>query len=294
MFGSTVNVRGTERTALDAVARQETELGRPLNLVHVYYSGAQRWPFADEVALTTNKNTPRYLFVNWKPENGSTWAQVAAGSQDVLIDRAAARIKQQLQGRPFFLTIHHEPENDLRSGRPGMEPKDYQAMFRHVVLRLRAQGVNFVSVWCMMGWHMHGERGLYSSGPTGFYPGDDVVDWIGADPYLTNGTPLMSLLNLSSSPTWPGFYTWATRTHPSKPIILAEIGISAATSAQRSAALRALPAQIAAMPAIRAVIYFNQSLNLSAKANYSFDNDPVVTAAARAAFNGPPFLQLGR
>ena len=293
LFGSTINTKGSERSSLDSIARQEAQLGRPLDIVHTYYAGAQSWPYANETALVTDRSRQRYLFANWKPENGSTWAQVAAGRQDALIDAAAARIKQRLQGRPFFLAIHHEPENDLNAGIPGMRASDYQAMFRHVVQRLRADGAKFVSVWVMMSWHTHGERGLYSSAPTGFYPGDDVVDWIGADPYLFNGATLKSVIDQTASRGWPGFYTWATRDHRDKPIMLAEVGVSAPTTTQRAAALRALPAQVAALPAIKAVVAFNHGVDKNARYDYSLDTNPTVLSAARAAFSSPPFVRIG-
>ena len=59
-------------------------------------------------------------------------------------------------------------------------------MYRHVVLRLKADGVtNAIYVMDYMGYSKWGEQSWFND----LYPGDDVVDWIAYDPYSTgNGT----------------------------------------------------------------------------------------------------------
>jgi beta-mannanase len=284
LFGSTVSTTGSERTALDSVNRQETELNHGLDLLHVYHSGTGDWPTADEVSALADTKYPRYLFANWKPENGSTWAQVAAGAQDSAIDTVASRIKTRLGGRKFFLAVHHEPENELGGAGSGMTPADYQAMFRHVVLRLRADGLsNLVSVWDMMGWYRHGENGLYGSGSNGLYPGDDVVDWIAYDPYATNAEPLATFANnTASGSSFPGFYTWATQTHPGKPLMLAEFAILGNSSQARADSFNQVMHQVRALPAIKAFVYWNSRPNdpNTGGKDFSFDADPQVLAAA--------------
>ncbi len=282
-FGSTVNPVGTETGPLDALARQESELGRTLGVVHTYHKGAQDWPTPDEVAMVSDPARPRLLMVNWKPEDGATWAQVAGGSSDALIDGTAGRIVSWLGGRPFFLSIHHEPENDLGVDGSGDTPTDYVAMYRHVVQRLRVDGVsNAVMVWDMMGFSGWGDQGLY--------PGDDVVDWIGYDPYSHRGMPLTTFAN-DPGRSFPGFYTWATQTHPEKPLMLAEFGVDAPTPTDRSGVFDSFAADAAQLPAIKAYLYSDHDNDAVTGTNdYFFDDDPTVLASARAAFEDPYFL----
>jgi hypothetical protein len=297
LIGSTVNTAGYERTPLDSIKRQESELGQGLDILHVYHSGTDNWPTPDEVSMLADTSYTRYLFANWKPENGSTWAQVAAGVQDAWIDTVADRIKTRLGGRKIFLTVHHEPENDYGAAGSGMTPADYQAMFRHVILRLRADGVSsLVSVWDMMGWYKHGENGLYGSDSNGFYPGDDVVDWIAFNGYAMNGEPLAAAANYTApGSSFPGFYTWATRNHPNKPLMLAEFAILGPNTQVRVNAFNQLAYQAQAMPAIKAYVYWNSRPNdVNTKGlDYSFDLDPAVLAAAKArvtGFDAPHFI----
>ena len=161
-FGSTTNTFGAETGPADAVARQESELGRPLDIVHVYHVGNEDWPTPTELALASNPVVPRLLMINWKPENGSTWTEIAAGANDALIDTVAARIRARLGDRPFFLTLHHEPEQEVQGSGSGFSQADYVAMFRHIVQRLRLDGVtNAVMVWDVMGFSGWADQGYY-------------------------------------------------------------------------------------------------------------------------------------
>ncbi len=66
----------------------------------------------------------------------------------------------------------------------------------------------------------------------GLYPGDDVVDWVAFDPYVFPAPgwdqPFPEVLDRTTGGPegWPGFYTWTTREHPDKPVMLGEWGIS--------------------------------------------------------------------
>jgi beta-mannanase len=153
-----------------------------VSIYHTYHLGGEKFPTAAEMAMTRDPAHPRVLLLNWKVAYGSTWARVAAGQQDTRIDAFAARIKSTYSER-FFLALHHEPESniDTRAG-SGVTAKDYAAMYRHVIQRLRAGGVtNAVNVIAYMG----NEKWMGQSWWKDLYPGDDVVDWIGLDSYVS-------------------------------------------------------------------------------------------------------------
>src|SRR5690348_12658142 len=125
--------------------------GRTSTIFHTYHKGDEIFPTKSEIAMTSEAANPRVLLTNWKIAYGSTWAKVAQGQQDKRIDAFAARAKAY--GKKFFLVLNHEPENDVvaKAG-SGMEAKDFAAMYRHTIERLRKQGVtNVVNVMAYMG-----------------------------------------------------------------------------------------------------------------------------------------------
>jgi hypothetical protein len=163
-------------------------------------------------------------------------------------------------GDPFFLVLHHEPENDInpRAG-SGATAKDFAAMFRHVVLRLRADGVtNAVTVVAYMNY----ERWLTAPWWPDLYPGDDVVDWIGLDSYLDadpgsfHSGDFVSMLNRRAGGQFPGFYAWATHREPTKPLMLAEWGVYGRPADKPQVFATVLPA-LSRLPAIKAMVYFD-------------------------------------
>jgi len=284
LVGSTGNLEGVETTLAQSLARQEGAIGRKLDIVHTYHTGAQDFPTPQEVAIATDTSNDRLLFLNWKPENGSTWAEVAAGRQDVAIDALAERITQRMPYVPFYFACHHEPEEEVRGQGSGFTAADYVAMCRRVIQRLGPK-TNWAAqvVWNMMGYEKWGNQGMYDQ----LWLGDDVVQWIAMDKYAQKGVPLRSIVDSHDSPAFPGFYTWATTKHPGKPIMLAEYGASG-TPAERASAVSSLPGDLRGLPAIKAVVFFNHTVDgVTNGMNYSFDDDPSVSAAARRALNDP-------
>jgi hypothetical protein len=250
----------TDLPASRALEQFESATGRPADVLHAYHRGDEVFPTKDEIA-TVSGPRKRILFANWKVAWGTTWAKVAAGAEDGRIDKAAGRLKA-FPGK-MFLAIHHEPENDVNPGGGGMTAKDYAAMFRHTVERLRADGVTnvvFVMVymayepWCVQPWF--GD----------LWPGDDVVDWVGMDPYLFakpggyGHGDFAYLVNRTSNPSkWPGFYTWVTRTHGNKPLMVAEWGVYEypADPQQKAWIFSTVNQQIGRFPKIKALVYFD-------------------------------------
>ncbi len=100
------------------------------------------------------------------------------------------------------------------------------------------------------------------------YPGHDVVDWLGYDPYASaapgaSGGTFAKMVNrtLSAYAGWPGFYSWAEKTVPGKPIVLAEWGVaeSAANPAGKAAFFRSVVAEAKKYPRIKSMLYFDSA-----------------------------------
>ncbi|HEY1487903.1 MAG TPA: hypothetical protein VGF84_17485, partial [Micromonosporaceae bacterium] len=98
----------------EALKTWEATSGQPATIFHTYHSGNQLFPTSAEIAMAHQPGHPRLLLLNWKVAAGTTWAKVAAGDQDARIDREAAYLKRTFTD-PFFLVLHHEPEDSVNS-----------------------------------------------------------------------------------------------------------------------------------------------------------------------------------
>ncbi len=242
-----------------ALERAERRMGRPADIMHVYHRGDELFPTPAERAIVRDPDGRRLLLVNWKPSLDHTWEQIAHGALDARIDRLAAHIVSTFPER-FFLTVHHEPENDVREARgKGMTAADYAAMFRHVVTRLRHGGVtNAVTVMTYMGAPNWASEPWFEK----LYPGDDVVDWVAMDPYVDHRVHSFDdLVNKTRPefPRWSGFYRWMRDRFPDKPVMLAEWGVFERHDRPgfKESFFASVRREIGEYPQIKAMVYFD-------------------------------------
>jgi len=279
-----------------ALAAFERKTGRRQTIFHAYHGGIrQLFPTPQEIAIARQKGSPRILFLNWKPESAS-WAAIARGDRrtDAFLDRLAVHIKQTYPER-FFFAVHHEGENEVRA-QPGSgyTARDYAAMFRHVVKRLRAHGVhNIVTVLVHMAYVPHATQSWFND----MYAGDDVVDWIGLDVYAYSEPgyghgDFAEVLNrkLAGKRSWPGFYNWAVTRHPRKPLMVAEWGVwSSKHDIQYKADFyRQLGVQLRRFPRIKAMVQFETPHNQKGQ-DSSVDSTPAALRAYRHLGHLPMF-----
>ncbi|HEY0532889.1 MAG TPA: glycosyl hydrolase [Actinoplanes sp.] len=270
----------------------EKHSGRTATIFHTYHKGDEVFPTRSEVAMTRDPAHPRVLLLNWRVEYGSTWSAVAAGRLDRRIDAFAARAKAY--GQKFFLVLNHEPEDDVKpSSRSGMTAKDFAASFRHVITRLRAKGVsNAVSVVAYMG----NERWMAESWWKDLYPGDDVVDWIGLDSYVSaeqnyyHHGMFADLLD-RRAPGGEGFYKWATTRHGSKPMMVAEWGAyhRIGRVVSKAAQFNSVLPELAKRPAIKAIVYFDTKRDAFGDRDISIDSSAASLSAFRRLAANPLF-----
>jgi hypothetical protein len=238
----------------------ERKIGRPVDIYHAYHSGDQVFPTDKEIAIARERGRPRKLLLNWKP-GGRSWASVAKGEPavDRHIDRLSAHIKRNFPER-FWLVIHHEPENEVRpqSG-SGFTARDFAGMFRHVVQRFRSNGVrNVLFTPVFMGSQVWGKEPWFEQ----LYPGNDVVDWVGYDPYAP--PPTRDFAHLVNKKTnqgrgFPGFYDWTRRVAPGKPLMLAEWGVFEQKNdpGRKQRFYASVAEQIGRFPRLKALVYFD-------------------------------------
>jgi hypothetical protein len=285
--GFTDNPRDAE------LKKWEQTSGRTASIYHTYHKGDEPFPTASEIAMTRDPARPRVLLLNWKIAYGSSWAKVAAGQQDARIDRFAARVKA-MYNEKFFLVLNHEPENDViaRAG-SGWTAKDFAAMYRHTILRLRAKGVdNAINVMAYMG----NEKWMSQSWWKDLYPGDDVVDWMGLDSYVSaekgayHYGQFADLLDRKGN-TGPTWYDWATTQHAKKPIMIAEWGVYHRVSVKvdKSAGYNSVLPELAKRPAIKAIVYFDTEADDQGDRNISISSTTPGLAAFRKLAANPIF-----
>jgi hypothetical protein len=264
----------------------ERESGRTAIIFHTYHKGDELFPTRAEIAMTRDAAHPRVLLTNWKVAYGSSWARVARGAEDRRIDAFAARAKAY--GQKFFLNLNHEPENDVRE-RPGSgwQASDFAAMYRHVVERLRADGVtNAVNVVI----YMSNEQWMAKSWWKDLYPGDDVIDWIGLDAYA-NAEPGYHHDLFGGVLDRGGFYQWATTRHPGKPIMIAEWGAYHREyhPVDKSAIYDSVLPALASHPAVKAISYFDTKHDATGDRDISIDSTSRGLASFRRLAASPLF-----
>ena len=259
----------TAARGASALRTFEAKTGRSQAIYHAYHRGTgQVFPTPAEIALAREPGKPRILFLNWKP-TGASWAKIAKGDAKThkFLDRLAAHINKKFPEQ-FFLTIHHEAEDQVKEKRgSGYTASDYAAMYRHVVKRLRAKGVdNIVTVVVHMAYVPFTSTSWFPK----MYPGDDVVDWIGWDTYAYSDPgyghgDFAELMNRTSArkPNWPGFYNWAATRHPNKPLMVAEWGVwqSKKNPHHKAEFYRSVGRQIGRFPRIKALVHFDTPHN---------------------------------
>jgi hypothetical protein len=161
----------------------EKRAGRRADIVHSYHSPTQTSLNADEKYFVKRSST--YLYMNWKPD--AYWGP-AGGSNSTVnrrIDAMAGSIKS-VAPKKVFLTIYHEPENDISKGGSKCSmyrgnkgtTAQYRAMWKNVRKRFDAKGVKNV-VWTM---NYMGYSG-WDCAVKDLWPGNGLVDWITWDPY---------------------------------------------------------------------------------------------------------------
>jgi len=247
-WGSALAVNDTSLPTSVSTLEQSTK--RRLDIVHTYHRWDDVFPTAAEQSLSVSGHE---LLLNWEPidRRGTmlSWAAIAAGQQDAVIDAAAHR----LIGLPaVMVSFSHEPEQDFHAHGSAA---DFAAAFRHVHDRMRADGATNVRwVWDLQGLSDPVWLARYKQ----MWPGNAYVDWVAWDPY--NWGSCRNRAWTSFAQTVTPFYRWLEQNgFGDKPFMLAEYG-SVENPADPNAKAdwyAGIPAALSNLPNLRALVYFN-------------------------------------
>jgi len=133
------------------------------------------------------------------------------------------------------------------------------------------------------------------------YPGDDVVDWIGLDSYVSAERGAYHFGGFGDlldrgAPGGPGFYEWATTRHPGKPMMLVEWGVyhPVGHPSDKAPAFASVRSELAKRPAIKAISYFDTKHDDTGNRDISIDSTSSSLAAFRRLAADPIFdVKLG-
>jgi hypothetical protein len=181
------------------ITYHEQRVGRQVELVKDYRNGGAGLS-ADDKYYISRPGT--YVVITWKP--GSDFSSAGGGNTTINsnID-AMADAAKSVAPRKFFLSVWHEPENDVSPGTSACStsgnagsPAQYRQMWQNVRNRFDAKGVNNV-VWTQIPMGYSGWQCMEKD----LWPGNNLIDWIMWDPY-----------GQSDKSTWDGqigsYYKW--------------------------------------------------------------------------------------
>ncbi len=245
---------GRPSDPIASTQQAEGEIGRKFAIDNRYYDWGSAIPGDYERWTAQGGRIPMVSVCACRFDDGSNvaWAEIASGSQDAYLGAIAGEFARW--GAPAFFVFDSEPEVHMETHGTAA---DYRRAWRRVVEAFRTAGAtNVAFVWATTSYELRtdvGDPALVES----LYPGDDLVDWIGVDPY-----------NFYKDGVWESFsdvvspwYDWVITTHPDKPLMMVEWGTKEdPNSPNRKAGwlLDALERLRSRFPEIRAAVYFDE------------------------------------
>ncbi|WP_328414391.1 glycosyl hydrolase [Micromonospora sp. NBC_00389] len=221
--------------------------------------------------LTDDIARGRTPLLSWGAGPQSVLAATAQGVNDELVRQQAGWLRALRQ--PVLLRFTWEMDLPQR----GYTPATFKEAWRRVRTIFREERADNVAFVFCPTW-LAFRTGRVSS----FWPGDSMVDWVGADGYARPSNDHAPLTEL-----FPWFYDFGIR--HDKPMILAEVGVNDTAPGVQADWLRQARTDLrTTFPLVRAMVYFDS--RGSGETDWVLPGNPRTEAALRQLVHDPYFL----
>ncbi|MEO8550453.1 MAG: hypothetical protein ABI678_10780 [Kofleriaceae bacterium] len=265
----------------DDVTALEGEVAHPFDVLR-YYHGWDDAPFptAEEQA------TGHTILISFNGKrmgaNPLPFARVAdPDDPEVSADLAAMAERVRAYGQPIYLVFHDEANGDTSFGTPA----EYVAAYRRVVAAFRAAGATNVR------WVLSLSSSAYPSVADAWYPGDDVVDYLGVTGFnWFNGadTPWRTFAGVFAS-----FFEWS-HAH-AKPLVIVSTAsgenpnVEPGEAKSKATWFREARATIAGEPRLQLVVWFSVGSDDMVYKDWRVDSTQSSLGAFRELAHDPHF-----
>ncbi|HEY0190880.1 MAG TPA: hypothetical protein VGC42_07125 [Kofleriaceae bacterium] len=271
LFGAAAATATADEAAQEAaLIALEGETGRTFDLDRIYHQWDTAVPGVRE---QWTLDAGRIPIVSFKASSDVPWPALARGDAEPRLAAIAAAYRAL--AAPVFCIFDQDPEN---SGGALGTPADFAAAYRHIVLAFRAAGATNVT------WIFNLKSPSYPHLADQYYPGDDVIDWLGASAYnfgVASGGRWVSFADLLTD-----FVAWATP--HGKPLIVTEWASTEdpADPARKATWITDAARAVHDLPQIRAISAYWSMVD-----GNRFDSSPRSLAAFQA-FAQDPYTHL--
>ncbi|HLX47855.1 MAG TPA: hypothetical protein VKS82_05950 [Streptosporangiaceae bacterium] len=263
------------------MAQEESQLGRKLAIVRVYYQIGQSFPGPSSAQLLAEGST---LLVSLDSStSGPSYSSIAAGDDDTAILgflRAVNQAAVQYHLPAIYLCFEHEPENYLHV-KLGSAAQFIQAWDHVHQLAMAAHldwndGGRLHWVWIMV--HNAYQIG---GGARTWWPGAHEVDIVAADGYnsyacrLAKNSPQASQGQATPASIFNPVVRFAHK-HGQLPVFISEWGSDFDPVGTQSGFIRQMESFVAANPLVDAVLYWDST---GVGCDYSFNSESASISA---------------
>ncbi|GAA4602998.1 hypothetical protein GCM10023107_62480 [Actinoplanes octamycinicus] len=266
MLGAYVALHGMSPAG--GLALRRRQLGHDLRIVHRYYSWTDQLP--TRLSYLPPAST---LMISWR---GPRLTDITTGRADRLITAAARRLAAG--DRPVLLRWGWDMNRDFYrwgGAANGRSPAGYVTAWKRLRGLFAEAGADNVSWVWSPNWNTHPEEPWNNR--DGYYPGDDLVDWVGVSGYSQGETPEQMFD--------PVYQTYAAR----KPIMITEVAVADRGGASKPDWIRDFAAWARSRPAVGAAVWFDTDTHPGSTEKWRIDSDRASLAAYRAMAGDPVF-----
>lgn len=258
---------GATSTRLRIEREHQNQIGRDTHMINEFFRFDLPWSSKRSV-FEQQLAEDKLIMITW---NG-TYADILLDENHPehdtymgYVDANIAFAKEMFPDTPFFLRFFHEM--DAKKGATWGyhdDPTKFHQVWRMIRQRFQDAGVtNAVWVFAPTAWHFNAGTGVSSQD---FYPGDDVVDWVGADGYMMYPSPCGPATYRDTedefNDIYRAFFEWADPLN--KPIMIPEWGGNASTAELMATNgdsqlkfIESAPQALADHPNVGALVYYD-------------------------------------